>query len=130
MGKKFVSILLIVIDIVMLLLFVFVLTGFLRAFVGADIIEYENWNGQLEDPLSLRLGSGFWGLMFILVRMVIFVIAQKKILKGRSKPMLVIAVISHTVISVLCILYWLSFGDGPFFIEMLRTLFERIFLPE
>ena len=58
MGKKFVSILLIVIDIVMLLLFVFVLTDFLRTFVGADIIEYENWNGQLEDPLSLRLGSG------------------------------------------------------------------------
>ena len=130
MGKKFVSILLIVIDIVMLLLFVFFLTDFLRTFVGADIIEYENWNGQLEDPLSLRLGSGFWGLMFILVRMVVFVIAQKKILKGRSKPMLVIAVISHTVISVLCILYWLSFGDGPFFIEMLRTLIERVFLPE
>ena len=130
MKNKVISIILIVLDVIMLLLFVFVLTDFLRTFVGADIIEYENWNGQLEDPLSLRLGSGFWGLMFILVRMVVFVIAQKKILKGRSKPMLVIAVISHTVISVLCILYWLSFGDGPFFIEMLRTLFERIFLPE
>ncbi len=130
MKKKAVSIMLIVLDMIMLLLFVFVLSDLLKSLVGVDIIEYENWNGQLEDPLSLRLGSGFWGLMFILVRMVVFVIAQKKILKGRSKPMLVIAVISHTVISVLCILYWLSFGDGPFFIEMLRTLFERIFLPE
>ena len=130
MKKKAVSIMLIVLDMIMLLLFVFVLSDLLKSLVGVDIIEYENWNGQLEAPLSLRLGSGFWGLMFILVRMVVFVIAQKKILKGRSKPMLVIAVISHTVISVLCILYWLCFGDGPFFIEMLRTLFERIFLPE
>ena len=105
MKNKVISIMLIVLDVIMLLLFVFVLTGFLRSVFGADIIEYENWNGQLEDPLLLRFGSGFWGLMFILVRMVVFVIAQKKILKGRSKPMLVIAVISHTVISVLCILY-------------------------
>ena len=87
MKNKVISIMLIVLDVIMLLLFVFVLTGFLRSVFGADIIEYENWNGQLEDPLLLRFGSGFWGLMFILVRMVVFVIAQKKILKGRSKPM-------------------------------------------
>ena len=118
---------LIVLDMIMLLLFVFVLSDLLKSLVGVDIIEYENWNGQLEDPLSLRLGSGFWELMFILFRMIVFIFAQKKLLKGRSKPMLVIAVISHTVISVLCILYWIRFGDGPFFIEMLKSLFERIF---
>ena len=127
MKKKAVSIMLIVLDMIMLLLFVFVLSDLLKSLVGVDIIEYENWNGQLEDPLSLRLGSGFWELMFILFRMIVFVFAQKKLLKGRSKPMLVIAVISHTVISVLCILYWITFGDGPFFIEMLKSLFERIF---
>ena len=130
MKKKAVSIMLIVLDMIMLLLFVFVLSDFLKSLVGVDIIEYENWNGQLENPLSLRLGSGFWSLMFILVRMIVFFFVQKKLLKGSSKSMFVIAVILHTVISVLCILYWLSFGDGPFFIEMLRTLFERIFLPE
>ena len=59
MKNKVISIMLIVLDVIMLLLFVFVLTGFLRYAVGADIIEYENWNGQLEDPLELRLGSGF-----------------------------------------------------------------------
>lgn len=127
MKKKVISIMLIVLDVIMLLLFVFVLTGFLSSVFGADIIEYENWNGQLENPLELRLGSGFWGLMFILVRMIVFIFTQKKLLKGRSKPMLVIAIISHTVISVLCILYWIKFGDGPFFIEMLKSLFERIF---
>ena len=127
MKKKAVSIMLIVLDMIMLLLFVFVLSDLLKSLVGVDIIEYENWNGQLEAPLSLRLGSGFWELMFILFRMIVFIIAQKKLLKGRSKPMLVIAVISHTVISVLCILYWIRFGDGPFYIEMLKSLFERIF---
>ena len=127
MKNKVVSIMLIVLDMIMLLLFVFVLSDLLKSLVGVDIIEYENWNGQLEDPLSLRLGSGFWELMFILFRMIVFIFAQKKLLKGRSKPMLVIAVISHTVISVLCILYWITFGDGPFFIEMLKSLFERIF---
>ena len=127
MKKKSVSIMLIVLDMIMLLLFVFVLSDFLKSLVGVDIIEYENWNGQLENPLSLRLGSGFWSLMFILVRMIVFFFVQKKLLKGSSKSMFVIAVILHTVISVLCILYWLSFGDGPFFIEMLKSLFERIF---
>lgn len=129
MKKNAVSVMLIVLDMIMLLLFVFVLSDFLKSLVGVDIIEYENWNGQLENPLSLRLGSGFWSLMFILVRMIVFFFVQKKLLKGSSKSMFVIAVILHTVISVLCILYWFSFGDGPFFIEMLKSLFERI-LPE
>lgn len=129
MKKKAVSIMLIVLDMIMLLLFVFVLSDLLKSLVGVDIIEYENWNGQLEDPLSLRLGSGFWELTFILFRMIVFVFAQKKLLKGRSKPMLVIAVISHTVISVLCILYWITFGDGPFFIEMLYLCLKG-YLPE
>ena len=127
MRKKVISIMLIVLDMIMLLLFVFVITGFLRELVGADVIEYENWNGRIEDPLSLRLGSGFWGLMFILVRMIVFILLQRKLLKGNSKIMMVIAVISHSVISVLCIAYWLEYGDGPFFIYMLEKLFERTF---
>ena len=128
MKKKAVSIMLIILDMILLLLFVFVLTGFLRSAIGPDVIEYENWNGQLENPLVLRLGSGFWGLVFILIRMIGFIIWQKNLLKGNSRVLLVIAIILHAVIGVLGLMYWIKWGDGPFFIYMIRLLFERIFI--
>ncbi len=128
MKKKAVSIMLIILDMILLVLFVFVLTGFLRSAIGPDVIEYENWNGQLENPLVLRLGSGFWGLVFILIRMIGFIIWQKNLLKGNSRVLLVIALILHAVIGVLGLMYWIKWGDGPFFIYMIRLLFERIFI--
>lgn len=128
MKKKAVSIMLIILDMILLVLFVFVLTGFLRSAIGPDVIEYENWNGQLENPLVLRLGSGFWGLVFILIRMIGFIIWQKNLLKGNSRVLLVIAIILHAVIGVLGLMYWIKWGDGPFFIYMIRLLFERIFI--
>ena len=127
MKKKAVSIMLIILDMILLVLFVFVLTGFLRSAIGPDVIEYENWNGQLENPLVLRLGSGFWGLVFILIRMIGFIIWQKNLLKGNSRVMLVIAIILHAVIGVLGLMYWIKWGDGPFFIYMIQLFFERIF---
>ena len=127
MKKKAVSIMLIILDMILLVLFVFVLTGFLRSVIGPDVIEYENWNGQLENPLVLRLGSGFWGLVIILIRMIGFIIWQKNLLKGNSRVLLVIAIILHAVIGVLGLMYWIKWGDGPFFIYMIRLLFERIF---
>ena len=127
MKKKAVSIMLIVLDMILLVLFVFVLTSFLRSSIGPDVIEYENWNGQLENPLVLRLGSGFWGLVIILIRMIGFTIWQNKLLKGNSRVLLVIAIVLHAVIGVLGIMYWIKWGDGPFFIYMIRLLFERIF---
>jgi hypothetical protein len=128
MKKKAVSIVLIVLDMILLVLFVFVLTGFLRSVIGADVIEYENWNGELDNPLVLRLGSGFWGLMIILVRFIVFTILQRKILKGTSMVMMVVAIVLHAVIGVLGLLYWIKWGDGPFFIYMIQLLFERIFV--
>ena len=125
MRNKAVSIMLIILDMILLILFVFVITGFLRSAIGADVIEYENWNGELEDPLVLRLGSGFWGLMIILIRMIGFIIIQMKLLKG-NKKLIPVALILHIVIGVLGILYWIKLGDGPFFIYMLQLLFERI----
>ena len=128
MKKKAVSIMLIVLDMILLVLFVFVLTGFLRSVIGADVIEYENWNGELDNPLVLRLGSGFWGLMIILVRFIVFTILQRKILKDTSIVMMVVAIVLHAVIGVLGLLYWIKWGDGPFFIYMIQLLFERIFV--
>ena len=119
---------LIVLDMILLVLFVFVLTGFLRSVIGADVIEYENWNGKLDNPLVLRLGSGFWGLMIILVRFIVFTILQRKILKDTSIVMMVVAIVLHAVIGVLGLLYWIKWGDGPFFIYMIQLLFERIFV--
>ena len=127
MKKKAVSIMLIILDMILLVLFVFVLTGFLRSAIGPAVIEYENWNGQLENPLVLRLGSGFWGLVIILIRMIGFIIWQKNLLKGNSRVMLVIAIILHAVIGVLGLMYWIKWGDGPFFIYMIQLFFERIF---
>ena len=126
MKKKAVSIMLIVLDMILLVLFVFVLTRFFRSVIRPDVIEYENWNGQLENPLVLRLGSGFWGLMFILIRMIGFSLWQRKLLKG-SRVLMVIAIILHIVIGVLGILYWVKWGDGPFFFYMIQLLIGRIF---
>ena len=128
MKKKAVSIVLIVLDMILLVLFVFVLTGFLRSVIGADVIEYENWNGELDNPLVLRLGSGFWGLMIILVRFIVFTILQRRLLKSTSMVMMVVAIVLHAVIGVLGLLYWIKWGDGPFFIYMIQLLFERIFV--
>lgn len=128
MKKKAVSIMLIVLDMILLVLFVFVLTGFLRSVIGADVIEYENWNGELDNPLVLRLGSGFWGLMIILVRFIVFTILQRRLLKGTSMLMMVVAIVLHAVIGVLGLLYWIKWGDGLFFIYMIQLLFERIFV--
>ena len=126
MKKKAVSIMLIVIDLILLLLFVFVITGFLRSAVGTDVIEYENWNGELENPLVLRLGSGFWGLVIILIRMIGFIICQIKLLKDNCRKLMVFAIVIHSVIGMLGLIYWIKWGDGPFFIYMLQLLFERI----
>ena len=119
---------LIILDMILLVLFVFFITGFLRSFIGPDVIEYENWNGEFENPLVLRLGSGFWGLMIILIRMIGFIILQNKLLKGNSRVLFVISVIAHAVIGVLGFMYWIKWGDGPFFIYMIQLLFERLFL--
>lgn len=127
MRKKAVSIILIVADVILLVLSVFVLKGFLRSVAGFDVIEYENWNGQIENPLVLRLGCGFWGLMIILVRLIVFIICQIKLLKGKSRGMMVIAIILHSIIGILGFMYWIKWGDGPYFIYMVQMLFERIF---
>ena len=127
MKKKAVSIMLIVLDMILLVLFVFVLTSFFRSVIRPDVIEYENWNGQLENPLVLRLGSGFWGLVFILIRMIGFSLWQKKLLKGSNRVLMVIAIILHIVIGVLGILYWAKWGDGPFFFYMIQLLIGWIF---
>ena len=127
MRKKAVSIILIVADMILLVLSVFVLTGFLRSVAGFDVIEYENWNGGIEHPLVLRPGCGFWGLMIILIRLIVFIILQIKLLKGKSRSMMVIAIILHSIIGILGFMYWLKWGDGPYFTYMLQLLFERIF---
>ena len=125
MRKKAVSIVLILADLILLVLFVFVFRGILRSVAGFDVIEYENWNGELENPLVLRLGTGFWGFMVILVRLIVFIICQVRLLKG-SSVMMAIAVILHTVIAVLGVIYWLKWDDGPYFTYMLQLLFERL----
>ncbi|MBQ5519616.1 MAG: hypothetical protein IIT90_05940, partial [Clostridiales bacterium] len=51
MRKKAVSIVLILADLILLVLFVFVFRGILRSVAGFDVIEYENWNGELENPI-------------------------------------------------------------------------------
>ena len=125
MRKKAVSVVLILADLILLVLFVFVFRGILRSVAGFDVIEYENWNGELENPLVLRLGTGFWGFMVILVRLIVFIICQVRLLKG-NRVMMAIVVILHTVIAVLGVIYWLKWGDGPYFTYMLQLLFERL----
>ena len=81
-NKKTVSIILVLIDIILLVLFVLYLHYMFRHIFGPDFIELENWFGELDETIRYRFGAGSAEIIFILIRAIGFIIAQKKILKG------------------------------------------------
>ena len=79
-NKNIWSIFLVIIDIILLVLFVLFLPYIFRDIFGSDFIEYENWFGDLDDPIQYRFGAGSAEIIFILLRAIGFTIAQCKIL--------------------------------------------------
>ena len=57
----------------LLVLFIFFIPSLLVDLVGFDVTEYENWSGELQNPVVFRLGAGFWKMMIILIKMLGFI---------------------------------------------------------
>ena len=124
-NKKIVSILLILTDIILTVLFVLYLPYIFRDIFGFDFIEYENWFGDLDEPIKYRFGAGSAETLFILIRAIGFIIAQKKILKGQSKILSVIFILLHIVIAVLGLFYCFKYSEGAGIIYNIKILLDR-----
>ena len=124
MKNRVKSIILIIIDIILLVLFVLYIPQILWHIAGPDFIEYENWNGAISNPIRFRFGAGCWELTFILARIIGFIIAQCKLLKNIGKKQLIIAVIIHSIICVLGLIYFIRFADGQNIIYNIRILLD------
>ena len=99
--KKTVSGILTIIDIILLVLFVLYIPYLFWHIFGADFIEYENWFGELDEPIKYRFGAGSAEITFIIIKFIGFIIAQCKLLKGQNKKMLVILILLHIVVCIL-----------------------------
>ncbi len=124
MKNRVKSIILIIIDIILLVLFVLYIPQILWHIAGPDFIEYENWNGAMSNPIRFRFGAGCCELTFILARIIGFIIAQRKLLQNISKKQLIIAVIIHSIICVLSLIYFIRFADGKNIIYNIRILLD------
>ncbi|MCR4792955.1 MAG: hypothetical protein K5871_09395 [Lachnospiraceae bacterium] len=111
-NRKTVSIILAIADMILLALFVSYIPYIFRHIFGFDFIEYENWFGELNDPIRYRFGAGSAEVVFILLRIIGFVIAQCKLLKGQSKRLLYVFIILHFLIAVLGLIYCFVYADG------------------
>ncbi len=111
-NKRIASIILIVTDIILLVLFVLYIPYIFRDIFGFDFIEYENWFGELDEPIQYRFGAGSAEILFILLRGIGFTITQCKLLKEHKKGTLVIFILVHFVIAVLGLIYCFKYADG------------------
>jgi hypothetical protein len=121
-NKKIVSILLVLADITLAVLFVLYLPYIFRDIFGFDFIEYENWFGDLDEPIKYRFGAGSAEILFILIRVIGFIIAQCKLLKGQGKIAPVIFSLLHIAIAVFGLIYCFTYADGANIIYNLQLL--------
>ena len=124
-NKKLVSIMIIILDIILLVLFVLFIPNLLWHIVGPDFIEYENWSGELSNTIGYRFGAGSCEISFILLRMIIFIILQIKLLKDQSKVRKIWPVLIHIIIGVLGLIYFFKFAEGPNMIYNLQLIFNN-----
>ena len=121
-NKRIASIILVIIDIILLVLFVLYIPYIFRDIFGFDFIEYENWFGELDEPIQYRFGAGSAEILFILLRVIGFTIAQCKLLKEQKKGIFVIFILVHFVIAVLGLIYCFKFSDGANIIYNIQLL--------
>ncbi len=121
-NKKTLSITLVLLDFMLLVLFIFFIPSLLVDLVGFDVTEYENWSGELQNPVVFRLGSGFWEMMIILIKMLGFITYQCRISKNNGNALKYILIILHFVIGILGLMYVFKFGHGPNLIYLIQSL--------
>lgn len=122
--NKIVSIILILIDIILLVLFVLYIPNLFWHIFGSDFIEYENWFGELDQTIRYRFGAGSAEILFIILRVVGFIIAQCKLLK-EHRILLVIFILLHIIIGVLGFIYCFKFADGANIIYNIQLLLDN-----
>ena len=120
--KKTVSIIITIIDIILLVLFVLYIPYLFWHIFGADFIEYENWFGELDEPIKYRFGAGSAEITFIIIKFIGFIITQCKLLKGQNKIMLVILILIHIVVCVFSLIYCFKYADGANIIYNIQLL--------
>ena len=122
--KNIASIILIVTDIILLALSVTILPFIFLDIFGFDFIEYENWFGEMENPIRYRFGAGSVEIAFSLIKFIGFSAAHFIIHKGQSKIKAVIFMFIHIIIAVLGLIYCFKFADGSNIIYYIRLLTE------
>mgnify|MGYP007016109705 FL=1 len=84
----------------------------------------ENWFGTIDDPIQYCFGAGSAEILFVIIRVVSFTLAQCKLLKGQSKGQLGVFILLHVVIAVLGLIYCFIYFDGANIIYNVRQLLD------
>lgn len=79
---------------------------------GPDIIEYENWFGDLENPVKHRFGIGSVEILLTLIQAFLFVCLEIILYKKKKifKTYTCIAIIIHAVNLLLWILFYIDWN--------------------
>ena len=120
--KNVYSLILVLLDFTLLVLFIFFIPSLLVDLVGFDVTEYENWSGELQNQVVFRLGAGFWEVMIILIKMLGFTIWQCAISKNKRNVLKYILVVIHILIGILGLMYVFIFGHGPNLVYLIQTV--------
>ena len=91
---------------------------------GPDFLVLEDWSGTLSNPIRYRFGAGSCELVFILARVITFIILQINLLKDHGKARKVWTVLIHIVIGILGIISFFVFAEGPNIIYNLQMIFD------
>lgn len=92
--------------------------------VPSDTVTPENWFGTIDDPIQYCFGAGSAEILFVIIRVVSFTLAQCKLLKGQSKGQLGVSILLHVVIAVLGLIYCFIYADGANIIYNVRQLLD------
>ena len=120
MNKK-VRIALLIIDFILLVLFVAFVPQLLHDIVGSDVVEYENWFGDITNPIEYCFGAGCWEITIVVIKTICFVVGQCFVLKGQKGKRIWTAVY-HIAIGVLGLAYIFKYADGDSFLYLIQCL--------
>ncbi|MDD5899322.1 MAG: hypothetical protein PUC73_00205 [Lachnospiraceae bacterium] len=101
-------------DALLLIAFIAVGPDILQNLAGYDVTVYENWNGELANPVVYRFGAGCWEYTIVFLRLLAFLAIQTvvTIKKQYSKKIWIVAIVAHTIICALGAVFVYRYADG------------------
>lgn len=80
--------------------------------IGPDIIVYENWFGELENPVRYRFGIGSVELLLALFQAILFVWVERKLYKKEkvSRTYTCIAIALHVLNFLIWVLFYIEWN--------------------